>query len=284
MNQTVYVLFAIFNRKELSIACLEALAKQSYRSLKIVVYDDGSTDGSAALIAKQFPEVTILTGPGNYWWSRSMNEGLKFILSVAKEGDFILTLNNDTEMQSNYVDELVESSKKMNRSIVGSLAKNFYDPSIIEDCGTRIGWNPYRITQISYDAKLDLVGPLDGLACRGTLVPIEVFSKIGKFNARWMPQSLADIDFFVRAKEAGFLLFMSYRAEIFEKELPGAKAEKFQNSFSDRLKRFGSIRSDLYFPAHLCFILRHSPNLLSAIQSSVRYILGRLFRIFIPSR
>ena len=65
---TVFVVIAVHNRRVITSQCLEKLQKQSYNPVKIIVIDDGSTDGTAEMIRKDYPNVIILIGDGNFWW------------------------------------------------------------------------------------------------------------------------------------------------------------------------------------------------------------------------
>jgi len=52
-----------FNRRDETLACLEALRRQSYPALEIVVLDNGSTNGSPEAIAREFPAARLLRVP-----------------------------------------------------------------------------------------------------------------------------------------------------------------------------------------------------------------------------
>jgi len=90
----LYIIIPIFNRIEYTKGCLLSLYKQTYKNFKIVVINDGSTDGSGKVLERDFPSVHVINGDGNLWWTAATNLGVKFAL---KNGaDYILTLNNDT--------------------------------------------------------------------------------------------------------------------------------------------------------------------------------------------
>jgi hypothetical protein len=58
---------------------------------------------------------------------------------------------------------------------------------------------------------------VDVLPGRGTLVPLEVFRRIGTFNRRRLPHYGADYEFSIRARRAGFKLAVSHRATVYAK-------------------------------------------------------------------
>ena len=52
------------------------LAKQKY-SYEVIIVDDGSTDGTSKFIKSNYPEINIIKGPGDWWWTKSMNSLIK---------------------------------------------------------------------------------------------------------------------------------------------------------------------------------------------------------------
>lgn len=89
---------------------LSSLISQTYPDYEIVFVDNGSTDGSIEYVRQNFPMVSIIKNDGNLGFSTGNNIGFKYA-----KGRYIITLNNDTKVQSNFIEELVriaESDKK----------------------------------------------------------------------------------------------------------------------------------------------------------------------------
>src|SRR5262245_35479807 len=98
----VYVLIPAHNDKPEVLSLLRSLERQSYQGCNVILVDDGSTDETDKEVTSRFPGVTILHGDGNLWWTGANVLGINHILSQAKQGDYVLLLNNDLVVDDDY--------------------------------------------------------------------------------------------------------------------------------------------------------------------------------------
>jgi len=209
----IFIVIPVYNRKVHTLGCLEALARQTVRDFHVVVVDDGSSDGTAAAIAVHFPGITVLHGDGNLWWSGATNLGVEYAL--AHGADYILTLNDDTLPQPDYMGKMLREAAAEPRALLGSLALNAQGD--IEYGGQRICW-----WSAGYVNLVDRLPPAQrrGLHAvthfpgRGLWVPAEVFRTVGLYAADIFPQAVADDDFTHRASKAGYKIFCNYEARL----------------------------------------------------------------------
>lgn len=101
MNVTVSIVIPNYNGSRLLPTCLDSLRAQTYRDFEIIVVDNASTDDSVSLIRARYPEVTVLQMPVNRVFAGAVNAGIR----MAK-GDVIATLNNDTEADPHWLEQL----------------------------------------------------------------------------------------------------------------------------------------------------------------------------------
>lgn len=242
----IYILIPAHNNCEDVLALHECLMRQSYADFRIILVDDGSTDGTEEAIEKKYPDTVILKGDGTLWWTGANVLGVKYILQHAGPEDFVLLLNNDLVVKEDYLSQLLHVSVKLNRAIVGSTVTDQDNPSHFEGavrlnhrCECSVEENQDFIRNNEFDCHVDV------LAGRGSLVPIEVFHKIGTFNARKLPHYGADYEFFVRANRAGYKLVMSHRAIVYAnlKQTGMVIPEKNILSFSECYQLLFSKRS-----------------------------------------
>lgn len=237
---TVFIICGVFNRLNQTKELLICLHKQSYPAKQIIIVDDGSTDGTFEYIKKYCPEVTILKGSGDLWWTGAVHWGVEEALKKAKDKDFILTINNDCTMASNYLDTLVKISQLNGRSITGSLIIDKKNKNNIFDAGTRIDWAKGRFILLGPKLLKDLdkgvlfEDKIDTLPTKGTLYPIEVFQKIGNFDKKNLPHYVSDYEFACRAKKAGFKLILSFKARVYN--------DIGQTGFGDSIPNYLSLK------------------------------------------
>lgn len=93
-----------WNTKDLTLACLRALFGEAPRHTReVIVVDNGSHDGSADAIAGAFPAVRLLRNPDNRLYAAGNNQG-----AAMARGEFVCTLNSDTEVRPGALDQLVD--------------------------------------------------------------------------------------------------------------------------------------------------------------------------------
>jgi GT2 family glycosyltransferase len=245
-DSTVHVLMPVHNRIEYTRQCLKCFEEQDYPRVNVIVIDDGSTDGTSEMLAREFPHVKMLRGNGKLWWTGAMWRGVRHVLTKARPDDFVLCINNDTTFDSDYVSTLVRVSREHGGAIVGSLLRSWTDRSLIS-IGPQIKWwkaDVYELAQTVKDperlCEQETIDTLDALPGRGTLVPVRVFRRIGNFRRWLLPHYAADYEFAARAKRRGEKLLLSTRAAVYTApdaphpaEAPGPR-ETLRSMFSRR--------------------------------------------------
>lgn len=87
--------------------CLDSLRAQTHPDVEIVVVDNASDDGSQVLITERYPEVRLITLQENRGFTGACNTGLQ-----AADGDILILLNNDTEVEPTWVGEIVAAFER----------------------------------------------------------------------------------------------------------------------------------------------------------------------------
>ena len=84
--------------------CLDALQAQTYPRVEVILVDNGSIDGSQALVSEKYPEVRLLAQDHNLGLTGGNNAGFR-----VAQGEILISLNNDTEVAPRFVEALVDA-------------------------------------------------------------------------------------------------------------------------------------------------------------------------------
>lgn len=100
----ISVIIVGYNAKHFLPKCLGTLTKGSYKNIEIFYIDNGSIDGTAAYIKKNYPQIILLQNSRNLGFSPAHVGMLEKV-----KGDAVLLLNTDTILQENLLTELVKA-------------------------------------------------------------------------------------------------------------------------------------------------------------------------------
>ena len=201
MQKKATVIIPNYNGMKYLNTCLESLSRQVFKEFDIIVVDNASSDGSSMFIRDNYPQVRLIVLKENTGFSGAVNRGIR-----EAKTPYVILLNNDTEVEKNFVWEMVRVMDQDERIFSASCKMiQFYNRDRLDDAGdlyTIIGWGFQRgIDQNShsYNRSTDVFS-----ACAGAAIyRRDVFKKIGLFDRRHFAY-LEDIDVGYRAKIAGY--------------------------------------------------------------------------------
>lgn len=104
----VSVVIVNWNTRDLLGACLKSLQEHAPAGVEVIVVDNASSDGSADLVRNTYPFVKLIEPGTNAGYARGNNLGME-----ASSGDFILTLNPDTEVFDDTFDAAIKAMKRL---------------------------------------------------------------------------------------------------------------------------------------------------------------------------
>lgn len=212
MNKiSIAVLLTCFNRKQKTLACLEALFQQSLPadvSLTTYLVDDASTDGTAEAVSQTYPQVKIFQGNGNLFW----NGGMRFAFTEAMKDDpdYYLWLNDDTIMYPEALKTLLATSNQLAEQgeTKALVSGSTCDPQTGQTTyGGVVRDHPilpfrYRILEPTQEAQ-----PCDTIHGNCVLIPRSVVQLVGNLDPTFV-HYIADWDYGLRAKQKGCTLWI----------------------------------------------------------------------------
>jgi len=111
-NPLVSVIVLNYNAGELLLNCIESIKKSAYKNLEIIVVDNISTDKSQRICKEKYPDIKLIQNDENFGYCEGNNIGIR-----EAKGDYIIILNPDTIVESNWIEELISAYNKFGEGL-----------------------------------------------------------------------------------------------------------------------------------------------------------------------
>jgi GT2 family glycosyltransferase len=203
------IVLVCWNNKDYLEPCLNSLYGAGlHSSFDVLVVDNGSKDGSQAMLREKFPQVRIIQNDDNLGLGKASNQGIE-----ASNGKFVLLLNNDTIVNGSSIDAMVEfleahpetgavGGRLLNPD--GTVQSCYYNFStLLEEflVATRIGeyfrkGYPSNITEMQ-------VKPVDWLCSACLMLRRSALDQVGLLDESYFIYG-DEVDLQYRLKEAGW--------------------------------------------------------------------------------
>lgn len=243
----VFAVIASHNRVAFTLEILRQLQQQTVPPKAIILVDDASTDGTVAQVKAEFPSVCIVSGPGDWFWCRSMHMGVREALKEVSRVDFLLMLNDDLQINPNFIERLLVAAKANPSCVIHAANAPIMNPDVIQYGGVKIDWGKIKSESLNKGRRFSEfdVGhyePTDCVWGRGLLVPVEAVLKAGNYS--WRIPHRGDREFGFRLARHGFPLYVAYDAVAYthDDEL-GAAWRSPEYRLSDWRNFFFGVRS-----------------------------------------
>jgi len=111
-NPLVSVIVLNYNAGELLLNCIESVKKSTYKNLEIIVVDNISTDKSQKACKEKYSDIKLIQNDENFGYCEGNNIGIR-----DAKGDYIIILNPDTIVESNWIEELISAYNKFGEGL-----------------------------------------------------------------------------------------------------------------------------------------------------------------------
>jgi GT2 family glycosyltransferase len=198
---------------------------------EIIAIDNGSTDGSAEYIAKEYPSITLIRNGENLGFAKAVNQGIE-----RSTGEQILLLNQDIRVRRGGIGALlskIESDKSL--GVVGPKFVGFdgvTQHSARSFPGIRHVWykffllselfprhkefGSWKMGWFDHESEREVDQPMGA----ALMIRREVIERVGKFDEQF-PIFFNDVDFCRRVSDAGYRL-LYYPSAVIEHYVGGS--------------------------------------------------------------
>lgn len=216
----VAILVLNWNGLRDTLDCLASLEHLDYPNYGVVVVDNGSTDGSPSAVRERFPRVSVIENGENLGFAGGNNVGMRHALE--RGVDYVLLLNNDTEVAPDFLSLLVEAARTEPQvGIVGPTIYYGEQPAVVWSAGGEIDWRRGTTRMVGLNER-DVgqfgVAPreMDFVTGCALLVKRAVPERVGLLDERFFAY-YEEIEWCVRASRAGFKIVHLPQAKVWHK-------------------------------------------------------------------
>jgi GT2 family glycosyltransferase len=210
------VIILNWNGKHFLKDCLTSLRDQTVNGFETLLVDNGSQDGSADYVAREFPEVRVLALDENLGFCSGNNAGIED--AISRGADCVLLLNNDTRVAPDFVEHMLETLRQS--ASIAVVCPKIYsmeqpnriwyaggDYSLWTSRSRHIGWKEVDRGQFDHQRE---VTAATGCAM---LVRVSAIREIGLLKKEFWTYG-EDVEWTVRFLKKGYRVVYQPRARV----------------------------------------------------------------------
>ena len=203
MNPHIYILILNWNGNNILKPCLESLMAIDYTNYTILVIDNDSSDGSGEMVKNDYPDIEFLQLRQNFGYSGGYNRCFDYLRD--KEPEYILLLNNDTEVEPDILNCFIEAMEHYgSQNIYGAKVFYHHNPKKIWYAGGNInlkyGWISHRGIRRMDSKEYSLPIETDYITGCCLFTSMEVINQLNGFDEQFNMYG-EDVDLCLRAKK-----------------------------------------------------------------------------------
>ena len=218
----VLIIIVNWNGRDDLIELLASIKNLNYPkdNYKIMVIDNGSSNGSQTAISQSFPDVYLLENKRNIGYVKAVNQGIAYGLN--REVDYIWIFNNDVTVEEDSLMRLVEAGQQdKNIGVIAPVIYSYKNPEVIDNVGYKINFWIGRLKKLKFGCDVfqnynDEYAEVDSQLGCSTLIKSTVFKMVGNFQAIYNLY-FEETDFNIRARKKGFRVVVVKDAKVWHK-------------------------------------------------------------------
>lgn len=201
MNERIYILLPVHNRREITRHFVQCLNLQTHLNYHLVLIDDGCTDGTAEMVQEYIDNLTIIRGNGSWWWAGSLQNGVNWLNqnSDVKQHDIVLIMNDDVTFKKTFLEDA--STLFFNSKNTLLLPQSYNSITFVpKETGVYANLKSMTFQTANLNKKINC------LPTRGLFIRLKDINEIGGFKPFLLPHYWSDYEFTIRAFSKGFYL------------------------------------------------------------------------------
>lgn len=217
---SIFTVILAWNQLQETLACLDSLSQTRYPNVHFLLVDNGSTDGTAKVVARDYPEVYVLRVKKNVGIAGGYNLGMEYALEHGAE--YVMVMNNDTIVDPDMINHLVRAFEIYpSAGITIPKIYNYYGkPNRLWCVGAKWHRFPPRVKFAHADApdgpQFNNIRSLEFAPSCCLLISREALKEIGLFDPNYYFY-YDDWDFSARFRALGYKILFIPEAHLWHK-------------------------------------------------------------------
>lgn len=268
MEQKIYILLPVHNRKEITRRCVDSLTTQTFSNYHLLLIDDGSQDGTEAMVREKIGSLTVIKGQGKWWWAGCLQKGVDWLKKHQPDPeDIILFMNDDVTFNESFLQTAVTILKKNPKTL---LLPQIYDSESVGakpmESGVEANLKKLTFKTATSPDKINC------FSTRGLFLRWSEVLALGDFHPHMLPHYFSDYEFTIRAGKKRFCFYTCPELAIhFDSQTTGYRHFEGMRFFQF-LKNFFSKKSVDNPIYQTTFVILASPK---------RWLLLNIIRIWV---
>jgi GT2 family glycosyltransferase len=216
----VTIVVLAWNRCDETLACLASLRRADLRGARVLVVDNGSTDGTADAVRAAHPEASLLALPENRGYAGGNNAGIRAALDDGAAA--VLLLNNDTEVAPDFLPPLLDAlASGPEIGVVSSAILRMDRPELLDVAWSEVQFGRRHVVQLvgtnalpghGFDRRCEI----QVAAGCSVLIRADVLRAVGLFDEAYFAYH-EDVDWCLRVRAAGHRIVFEPFSRVFHR-------------------------------------------------------------------
>lgn len=206
-----------YNHSDTTMELIESLEKISYPNIEIIVVDNASPNDDPQKMKAKYPRIILVESVINYGFAGGNNLGI-----MRAQGEFVLLLNNDVEVEVDFLEPLVKKfQENPNLGAISPKIRFFHNKNLIQYAGfTEINKWTIRNKTIGQDeidgGQFDFDKETAYTHGAAMMVPMAVIQKVGMMSYEFFLY-YEEADWCIRMRKAGYTMAFVHNSIVYHK-------------------------------------------------------------------
>ncbi|WP_375584148.1 glycosyltransferase family 2 protein [Cyclobacterium xiamenense] len=244
MDSSVAIVLLNWNGWAYTRPCLESIRRSGFALEHVIVVDNGSEDGSADEIQRNFPRVQLIRKSVNTGFTGGNNTGIR--AARAQGYAYVMLLNNDTEVSPGFWKPLwAEINRHPEVGAVQPLIYYLHNKTLVWNAGGKyLSW--LGISQTVRSVSEWKPYSTDWITGCAFLVRTSLLEKVGLLDERYFAY-FEDVDWSLRIRKQGYELKVIPESVIFHEAGAASKTKQAgKEGFLDPRIHYLNVRNQLF--------------------------------------